>query len=217
MSRLVVLDYAVGRRVDIRGVKFQVAALARRAGRIRLERKTENDVVEALVLTNDQLATLLVQGDAELVDELDEPAPEGERPRPVNNIAQLDLHRIIDWVVKVFLLRYMSTHMGAGPGSAAFKSAFGEACDLLRRWFDAVGIDGVPLQTAWTTYQDLLKWRRARYSLAPLQIKGMEYRPWTQRGPHYELAREKAKEVVYGNPAFSAARVHEAVNKELDQ
>lgn len=210
MSRLVALDFAIGRRIDIRGVKHHVDKLSRRASRIRLVPDETAD--KPLVLTLDQLATLLVQGDAELVDELDEPRPSGRPERSVNNIAELDLHRLIDWLVKVFLLRYMVPYCGSGPKAKRFLTAFAEGSALLRDWFGAVGLNEVPLQTAWTTYQDLLKWRRRRYSLAAIVVKGMEYCPWKQRGAHYVLAEEAAKEVVYKNPAFSASRVYEAVN-----
>lgn len=214
MARLVALDFAIGRRVDIRGVKHHVDKLSRRDSRIRLA--PDESAGEPLVLTLDQLVTLLVQGDAELVDELDEPRPSEKPERSVNNIAQLDFHRLIDWVVKVFLLRYMAPYQGSGPNTKRFRAAFAEGCGLLSDWFVDVGLDDVPLQTAWTTYQDLLKWRRGRYSLAALVIKGMQYCPWKQRGAHYILAQEKAKEVVYKNPAFSAARVHEAVNDKAE-
>jgi hypothetical protein len=210
VSKLVALDFAIGRRIDVRGVKHHVDKLSRRDSRIRLA--PDEPEHEPLVLTLDQLATLLVQGDAELVDELDEPRPPGDPERSVNNIAERDFHRLLDWVVKVFLLRYMAPYVGAGPNTKRFRAAFAEGCGLLRDWLVAVGLDDVPLQTAWTTYQDLLKWRRGRYSLGALVVKGMQYCPWKQRGPHYILAQQVAKEVVYKNPAFSAARVYEAVN-----
>jgi len=214
MSRLVVVDFALGRRVDVRGQKYRVAALVRHAGRLKL--KSEDQSHPQLVLTFDQLATLLVQGDAELVDDLDALAPDKQHPeRQINNIAQLDLHRLVDWLVKVFLLRYMSAYLGSGPNTQRFRAAFSEACQLLTNWFDAVGLVDVPLQTAWTTYQDLLRWRRARYSLSALVVKGLEYRPWTKRGAHFGLASAIAREVVDSNPGFSAARVHEAVNERL--
>lgn len=215
MSRLIALDYAIGRRIDIRGVAYRIDDLSRRGSRIKL--KLEKDGGQSLVLTFDQLATLLVQGDAELIDELDDPRPAEHPERSFNNIAQFDMHRLIDWVVKAFLLRHMSVYMGAGPKSEKFQKAFDEGCRLLKLWFAGIGLDDVPLQTAWTTYQDQLRWRRRRYSLAALGVKALEYRPWRKRGVHYVLAEALAKEVVYKNPAFSAASIHEAVNDRLKQ
>jgi len=213
MSRLVPLDFSVGRRVDVGGKPYRIDKLSRRAGRLGL--KPDDADSAYLVLTFDQLATLLVKGEAEVVDELDDPRPAERNERSVNNIAELDLHRLVDWVVKVFLLRHMAAYLGSGPNTKRFRTAFSEGCGLLNEWFTGVGLDDVPLQTAWTTYQDLLRWRRRRYSLAALVIKGMEYCPWKKRGAHYVLAQERAREVVYSNPAFSAARVHEAVNEKV--
>ena len=121
MSRLVVLDFSLERRVDVRGKTYRVRGLVRQAGRLKLV--PEDSTLSPLVLTFDQLTTLLVQGDAELVDDLDDPEPDEEHPeRKFNNIAQLDLHRLVDWLVKVFLLRYMSAYLGAGPNTLRFKT-----------------------------------------------------------------------------------------------
>src|SRR5262245_51723402 len=146
MSWLVPFDYSVGRHVMMHGVAYRITKVARRASRVKLEPVVAESGAP-MVLSLDQLATLLVRRDAQLVDELEDPEPDSasarKPPRATNDVSHLSLHRIIDWVVKVFLLRHMTPYMGAGPNSKRFTAAFGEGTQILAKWFAAVGIDDV--------------------------------------------------------------------------
>jgi hypothetical protein len=214
MSRLVCLDYREGRRVDVQGTEYRVTRLSRSAGRIKLE-PIEAEKGRAMVLTSDQLATMLVTEDAVLVDELDDPEPDDAEPRKVTDVSLMELHRVIDWMVKIFLLRQLIPFIGASPNSRLFRRAYDDAQALLKLWLDSAGVTNVPSQTCWTTYQDLLKWRRKRYSLAAVQVKGLQYTPWRPRDPFYALAEELARKAKLENPSWSTANVYRYVNSQL--
>lgn len=215
MSKLICFDMRVGRRVDVRGVEYRVNKFSRTAARLRLEAVKKGSNAPDLTYTADQFAALLVTEEAELVDELDEPDQKQRKSRAVTDLSNLSLHRVIDWLVKIFLLRQMMCMRGFSPNGKTLVGHYEEVRLWLDEWFKSAGISDVPMPTCWTTYQDLRRWRRHRYSLAAVQTKGLEYTPWEKNSDFYKLARKLAQEQGMSNPTLSAANLHRAVNDQL--
>jgi hypothetical protein len=215
MSRLICLDLCVGRKVVVRGTEFWIRRLSRTPPRVLLESGTATP--KKLLLTTDELVSLLVKEEAELCDELEDPEPTRARTREATDIAGLAPHRLIDWQVKLFLHRWMAPHRAGGPESKAFKEAYAEGQELLTSWYAAIGLIEVPMPTAWSVYQRLLAWRRSKYTYQALQVKGLDYSPWKKRNPFYEAVRKLITEEKLKQPSLSAAAIYDIVLKKVRQ
>lgn len=211
MSRLICLDMAPGQRVAIKGKEYTVRRYSPTKSRIEFE---PVEGTKRIAMTMDAFATLLVCEQAELIDELDEPDPTKRPTRPCTDLSRLSIHRIIDWQIKICLLRLMFT-CRASPNSKAFTQRYDECRKWLVETYQSMGITEIPTPAVWTIYQDLLKWRRARYSMAAIQTKGVQYSPWSVRSAFHKKAAELARELSTKQGHLSGAAVHRQVNERM--
>lgn len=219
MSRLVCLDMEVGRRVylkqrDSQGAReFKVVRYSRMQSRIALE--AQDDSKSLLSMTMCEFAALVVTGAVELVDDLlDEPDPAKRPSRSISDISGLTIHRVIDWQVKICLMKLLMPVRGSAPDSLRFSSAYEAATAWVAHAYEAMGVTGVPVPSRWTIYRDFLKWRAARFSLAAIQRKGLEYCPWETRPSPFPQAGERARQLKVQR-GISGAAIHKVVNAEL--
>lgn len=211
MSRLICLDMSPGKRVDIKGVEYTVRRYSRTKSQIEFESVGDS---KRIAMTMDAFATLLVCEQAELIDELDEPDPTKRPTRPCTDLSGLSIHRTIDWQIKICLLRLMFT-CRASPDSTGFRQRYEECRTWLVETYQSMGITEIPTPAGWTIYQDLLKWRRARYSVAAIQKKGVQYSPWSVRSSFHKKAAELARELSTKQGHLSGAAVHRMVNERM--
>jgi len=211
VSRLICLDLASGRRVDIKKKEYKVRRYSPTQSKIEFE-SVEGE--ERIAMTMDAFATLLVCELAELIDELDEPDPKRRPSRPCTDLSGMSIHRVIDWQIKICLLRLMAA-CRASPESKKFSHQYDECRTWVVETFRSMGITEIPTPAAWTIYQDLLKWRRARYSVAAVQKKGVEYSPWETRSAFHKKAADLARELSTKHGHLSGAAVHRMVNERI--
>ena len=212
MSSLVCFDIQPGRRIRLRETMYQVTSVEK--GKATLTLSIEAGNGKPLRMTWNELATLLVQEDAELINELEDP---DASPRKFTNLSFLTLQRILDWHGKVFLMRQMQLHEGASPKSPIFQQAFSAACETLRNWHENLGIiGGAKKWSAWTIYHDCQRWRSQNFAYAAIQRKGVEYSPWEHRkSDFYLLARKIAEELAAEKPGLCAAALHTQTLSQL--
>lgn len=220
MSRLVCFDVGGAPKVLLQGRRYTVYVNPTRPILVRLR----DEGTAEISMTRNELATLVAIEDAALLDDLDEPAEEPEasddvqmRPRAHTDISHLSLHRILDWQAKLFLLVRLMPIAQASPKSRTFLKRVEEARAELIAWRLDMGVLGEGKQwSPWTLYHNLLAWRKARYAMAALQRKGVQYCPWVHRTASlHNKAKELAHTIKLNNPALSASRVADAVNSEL--
>lgn len=210
MSRLICMDIRPGRLIAIQGARHSVQYVQPGGAVLILKPETGGATVE---MSRSELAALLVIEEAEMLDELED--PEADNVRKVTNLSFLPLHRIIDWHGKVFLLRQMMPHARSSPRSAVFPAAFEQAKATLESWHQAIGLADAKTWACWTIYNDLRCWRSLRYSLAAVQRKGVEYRPWKERPPLYVEAERLFRELVRENPGWTTAAYHVELDKRM--
>lgn len=215
MSRLTPFSLRVGLRLEIGGSRYLMVKYERQAPTVSLE--AESSPGETIVVSRNELATLLVTEQARILDDLEEPEPTARALRPFTDIAQLTVYRMFDWHAKVYLLKSLAPMGSCSPKSKTFKEAFDQAARELVDWHSEMGTGYRPDWSPWTIYHDVLRWRYAGYDMAALQKKGVEYSPWSKSRGLYDAAREIAAEVMNNEPSISAAGLHREVNKRLAQ
>lgn len=211
MSRLVCFDLTPGRRVTVREIPYRV--LRAPAGAPALTLAPEDSSKKLLEISRNELATLLVTEEAELIDELDDPA--SKFMREVTDLSHMPLHRLLDWHAKVFLLRRMMPFAGASPRGKKFRNEYSAAELELRNWRSQMGVTGEKTWSQWTCYHDLGRWRANRYSFGAVQRKGVEYCPERNRSAFYEEAAAFAQAKGLAEPHLSTAQVHKATNRHM--
>ena len=159
MSRLIFMDIKPGRHIAIRGVRHRVQHVQPGGPLLTLKPESADTTLE---MSRNELATLLVLEEAEMLDELED--PEADNAREVTNLSFQPVNRIIDWHGKVFLLRQMMRHAGSSPRSKVFRAAFDRAKSILEDWHHAIGLVDAKTWACWTIYNDLRRWRSLRYS-----------------------------------------------------
>jgi hypothetical protein len=210
VSRLICFDLTEGRRVNIKETAYKVRTNPLARLTVTLESLADGTLMK---ISRNELATLLVLEEAELVDDLDE--PDAVPSRTSTDISQLPLHRILDWHAKMFVLVRLMPIERASPKGKLFNAMVREAHEQLEAWRTAVGWRGGKTWSPWTLYHDLLRWRKSRYSVSALQKKGVEYSPWGKTPAIYREARRLVKEVGLESPHLSVASTHEAVEARL--
>lgn len=188
--------------------------------------RESNDGASELLMTRNELATLIGKELATLVDALDEPEEDepGEHDRAntmranraCTDISHLTLHRIVDWHAKMFILIRLLALRGASPKGKLFVEAVRSAQEELTMWWSEMGICGEGKNLSpWTLYHILLAWRKRRYTMAAFQKKGVEYSPWVNRSRLREFAKELATTLKLNNPTWTVQKILEEVNKRL--
>lgn len=211
MARLVPFSLQSRQRIDIDGVPHRISQVVPSSPTIVLVRADGSG--KELRTTRNELATLVVTERAEFIDELDD--PEQEPSRQFSDISHLPVQRMLDWQAKMFLLRAMLPYAGRSPKSSVFRSAFDGALEELNDWYRSMGMDVGSGWSPWTLYHDMLNWRARRFEISALQIKGVEYRPWTKRSALYEAASAMANEIKLTQPNLSSSGVHRRITQRM--
>lgn len=212
MSRLVCLDFSVGRRVRIRGHDYTVIRLQWAAKALVLQNGSTG---EALEITRSELVALIVGESAELVDDLELPIVEPSRHVTVVTPA-MPLHRTIDWLAKLSMVKQLLPFAGHSPKGRVFRAAYERARHMVELYFDAIGLGDFPFWSPWTLYHDLLRMRQNKFDLAALQNKGVEYRPHRiAPNSFFAEAARMAEEIRLSNPHITTREVSKRVNDRL--
>lgn len=212
MARLTSFDPAEARVLRIGEYRYRVRSNPHGQPTLRLQNLSAGG--EDLEISRAELAAAVVLEDAAFEDEIEDPDP---NVRAVTNLSFLPISRLWDWFAKIFLLRRMHRYSGVSPQSKIFRLAHEQALAELEAWQQACGVLDAKRWTAWTCYQELLRWRRSGHQLGAIHRKGLEYSPWTKRENTRDAAREIAAEIKYANPHLTVAQVHRMTVARLNQ
>lgn len=191
MPKFVSVSLPVGRRIRLKGVCHRVTGFERLGASVVLVRDDGTD--EALSMPRSELYAQIVEETAQLVDDTEDPDITASMPEI--NLSFLSIDRAIDWWHKMILLRKLLAQADCSPRSKRFEREYNDACHLLE-WVRAnSGIGSLKTWSRKTLNDDLRRWRRAGFSIAALQVKGLQYRPWKKRSPKYERARTLAQNI----------------------
>jgi hypothetical protein len=210
MSRLVAFDLCIGRRIRIDGQAYHVVHAIPSAPVLTL--KSEHDG-STMVSSRSELAALVVMERAEFIDELEE--PEAEPSRPITELTSLPLHRVVDWLCKLFLLRRLMRYSGQSPKSKIFMIGYQQACSELEQALSRFGLQGFKPWSSWTIYHDLLRMRINRFEISAIQTKGVEYCPHRIGNPIYQETAALAQELRLESPHLSVKSIAKEVNNRL--
>ena len=212
MARIVSFDLQVGRIVDIGKTRYRIAKVNDVGPKLRLESIVEGE--PGRDITRNDLASLIVVEEAEFIDDIDDPTLTDMRE--TTDLAKLPVHRVIDWHAKMFLILRMMHLAGTSPKKQTankFGVAYDKAKQELLAFHEPLGLGDFKPPSEWTIYHDLLRWRSARYNIAAIQKKGVEYSPLKKRPPFYVAAEEMIMQLGVERPELSAANIHGMVNK----
>lgn len=209
MARIVSFDLQVGRIVDIRKARYRIARVNDVGPKLRLESVVEGEA--GLDMTRNELASLIVAEEAEFIDDNDDPTL--GNMRETTDLAGLAIHRVIDWHAKMFLFLRLLHLAGTSPKSDKFLIPYECAKQELREFHEPLGLGDFKPWSAWTLYHNLLHWRSARYNIAALQKKGVEYLKLKKRPPFYVAADEMIMKLGVEQPQLSPANIHKIINK----
>jgi hypothetical protein len=214
MPRLVGLDFAVGRRMKIDGARWSITRKDSAGPSVQIT----DDTGSKREITRTELATLIVHERLTFLDEDHDVDPNPDPCAPhVINIARLPLHRVVDWLAKVVLLRRLFFVKG-GPKSASFQRSYQTACVELLHAVQLMGITGFQPPAAYTAYHDLLRVRNSAGELRVLLVKGLSYRPHDPTSPirqEFAEIERLTREIVADRPWLSAAATRRQVNEAL--
>lgn len=210
MSRLICMDIKPGRQIAIRGVRHRVTHVQQGGPMLTFKPETGDAAVE---MSRNELATMLVLEEAEMLDELED--PEADSVRKVTNLSFQTIPRIMDWHGKVFFLRQMMPHAGRSSNTAVFRAAFAKAKATLEGWHRDIGLGVAKTWACRTIYYDLRRWRSFRYALSTVQRKGVEYCPWKQRPELYVKAERLFEALIKENPNLTVAALAKEINMRL--
>jgi hypothetical protein len=204
VSRLVPFELFAGRRLRIDGVVHSVQARQSREPFVLLLRDGGGT---SMRVSRSELAALVVQERAELIDDLEDPDPVPSRA--VTDISGLSFSRTVDWLGKMFLVRGLM-HLTSSPKSPAYRQAFSLRLQELTGHLEEAGIVEFPGWSVWTVYHDILRMRKAGYDLSALQVKGVEYTPLVRRRDAAALSalRHDLERLALAEPSLSAAMLH---------
>lgn len=213
MSRLTPFSLRVGLRLQFGSSRYVVSKYERLSPTVELQ--PQDHLGEAVVVSRNELATMLVNELARVLDDLEEPEPNPQARRSCTDISHLTVFRMFDWHAKVYLLKSLAPLLSCSPKSKVFQETLTQATEELVYWHAEMGTGYQPNWSPWTLYHDVLRWRYAGYDMAALQKKGVEYTPWSKSRGLYDAARDIAAEVMKQEPAISAAGLHRQVNQTL--
>lgn len=202
MSRLTSFDLTEGRTLRISGKRYRIQSAPRGVPSVRLMCLDGHGELE---ISRAELASAVVTEQAAFEDELEDAEPEF---REVTNLSFASLARAWDWHAKLFLLRRLTRHAGSSPKSKLFRVAHEQASAELEVWQEECGVTDCKRWTAWTCYQEILRWRRSGYQLAAIHRKGLEYAPWSKRTHTRDDARQLVTDIAYANPHLTIAQLH---------
>lgn len=211
MSRLMPMELRAGRRARIDDTLYVIRKVDTRTPYIDVSREGEETVTQ---VSRSELAALIVEERATLLDEPEDPEPVPRRA--VTDITNLKVTRVIDWFAKMYVVRGMIHEKGC-PKSSSYRKAFEARLAEVTLHLEACGISRFPGWSVHTVYHDVLRLRSAGYDLAALQVKGVEYVPLTpgHTSELFDDLRSQLEELVLENPTWSKANLHRELNKTL--
>ncbi len=209
MSRLIAYEIRVGMAIKIHGKKHEVIEHKRGSPSVTLK---EPDSCVRINVSVAELAALLVTEDAEITDELDG-FVEPDAARKFTDITSLQLHRLLEWFGKLFLLRRMFPMIGKSPKSKMFEMEFKKACQSLDGYLEESNFLKVRKWSQWTIYHDLLRLRSSGYEIGAIQKKGVEYSGYQKQDKKYARLGDLAREISLREPHLSVASVAREAEK----
>ena len=200
-----------GQQIRIRGSVYRILQADRRAPGVTL--CSDDECQTELRTSRAELQALVVLGDAELIDELEDP---DRRPTEyLVNLSFLSPHRLHDWQLKVILLRAMLLVRTRSFKSSAFRRAYQDACDLVDACRELSPITGGKQWSMYEIYHTLLRWRASGYAYTAIQNKGIAFRKPLRHSKLHKSAREVSSSIAKKDPALSMSTVHRKTNERL--
>lgn len=211
MEGIVCFELRSGQRIRIRGRAYRILEADQCARGVTL--CVDDETGAALQVSRAELQALVVLGDAELVDELED--PDRRATGYLLNLTFLIPHRLHDWQLKVIHLRAMLPVRNRSFKSAAFRRAYRDACELVDACRALSPITGGKRWSMYEIYHTLLRWRASGYSYTAIQSKGIAFRKPLRHSKLHETARALASEVAKEHPDLSIASVRRETNDRL--
>lgn len=200
-----------GQRIRIRGLVHRILKADKRSPVVTL--CTDDEPPTEIRISCAELQALVVLGDAELIDELED--PDRQPTSYLTNLTFLSPHRLHDWQLKVILLRAMLPVRTRSFKSSAFRRAYQDACELVDACRELSPITGGKQWSMYEIYHTLLRWRASGYAYTAIQNKGIAFRKPLRHSKLHETARELSTTIAKQSPDLSIATIHRQANERL--
>jgi len=217
MPRLVPFELRDGKRLRIDGREYVLSRCLPPGPTVCI-----TDVADqsCKTITRDEIALLVVYEKADFVfDEVQEDEADDAEAEPpgVIDIARLSLHRLVDWQFKLFLIKAMLPNARHRPTGAFFRCAYAESCERLLQLAALIGIEDFNPWSASTIYKDMLRFRKSKFELSAIQVKGLKYCPHETPDQSKRLLGELAKQFLLKNPTWNKQAIYEAIEAHARQ